>query len=107
MVGAGPSLRRCSTPWLPVHQTGDVAETLNVDADGAAKKLARWAEAGWVRRVRRGLYIGVPVHVTNPAAWSEDPLLVAAEIWVTLLFHGVDGRTALGAHRAGVPDNRR
>src|SRR5882724_4435690 len=66
----------------------DVAETLNVDADGAAKKLARWAEAGWVRRVRRGLYIGVPVHVTNPAAWSEDPLLVAAEIWSPCYFTG-------------------
>ncbi len=66
----------------------DVVETLDVDADTAAKKLARWAEAGWVRRVRRGLYIGVPVYVTNPAAWSEDALLVAAEIWSPCYFTG-------------------
>jgi predicted transcriptional regulator of viral defense system len=66
----------------------DVAETLNIDADAAAKKLARWAEAGWVRRVRRGLYIGVPVYVTNPAAWSEDALLVAAEVWSPCYFTG-------------------
>jgi len=66
----------------------DVAETLNVDADTAAKKLARWAGAGWVRRVRRGLYIGVPVYVTNPAAWSEDALLVAAEVWSPCYFTG-------------------
>jgi predicted transcriptional regulator of viral defense system len=69
-------------------QPADAAEALEVDADTAAKKLARWAEAGWVRRVRRGLYIGVPVHVTNPAAWSEDPLLVAAEIWPPCYFTG-------------------
>ena len=50
----------------------DVVNTLDVDADTAAKKLARWAEDGWVRRVRRGLYIGVPVEAINPAAWSED-----------------------------------
>jgi predicted transcriptional regulator of viral defense system len=66
----------------------DVVETLDVDADTAAKKLARWAEAGWVRRVRRGLYIAVPVYATNPAAWSEDALLVAAEVWSPCYFTG-------------------
>lgn len=59
----------------------DVAEALGVDPDVAAKKLARWARDGWVRRVRRGLYIGVPVDAANPSAWSEDALLVAAEVW--------------------------
>jgi predicted transcriptional regulator of viral defense system len=66
----------------------DVVETLGIDADTAARKLARWADAGWVRRVRRGLYIGVPVHATNPAAWSEDALLVAAEVWPSCYFTG-------------------
>lgn len=56
----------------------DPVDTLGTDADTAAKKLSRWAEDGWVRRVRRGLYIPVPVDAANPAAWSEDPLLVAA-----------------------------
>lgn len=66
----------------------DVASTLDVDADTAAKKLARWAEDGWVRRVRRGLYIGVPAEATNPAAWSEDALLVASEVWSPCYFTG-------------------
>ena len=66
----------------------DVVEALAVDADTAAKKLSRWAEEGWVRRVRRGLYIGVPVDATNPAAWSEDALLVAAAVWPPCYFTG-------------------
>ncbi len=66
----------------------DLVETLAVDADTAAKKLARWSEDGWVRRVRRGLYIAVPVDAANPAAWSEDPLLVAAEVWSPCYFTG-------------------
>ena len=66
----------------------DLVETLGIDADTAAKKLSRWAEDGWVRRVRRGLYIPVPVDAANPAAWSEDPLLVAAEIWSPCYFTG-------------------
>jgi len=66
----------------------DVAEVLEISPDVAAKKLARWAEDGWVRRVRRGLYIGVPVDAANPAAWSEDALLVASEVWSPCYFTG-------------------
>jgi predicted transcriptional regulator of viral defense system len=66
----------------------DVVSALDVDAAAAAKKLARWAEDGWARRVRRGLYIPVPVEATNPAAWSEDALLVASEVWSPCYFTG-------------------
>lgn len=78
VLGSG---RRFVTP-------SDVARALGVDADTAAKKLARWAEDGWVRRVRRGLYIGVPVDAANPSAWSEDALVVAAEVWNPCYFTG-------------------
>lgn len=61
--------------------TQGVADALQIDADVAAKKLSRWSEYGWLRRVRRGLYIGVPVDAADPASWSEDPLVVAAEVW--------------------------
>jgi predicted transcriptional regulator of viral defense system len=66
----------------------DVVMALGVDAGAAAKKLARWAEEGWLRRVRRGLYIAVPVDAVNPAIWSEDPLVIAAEIWPDCYFTG-------------------
>jgi predicted transcriptional regulator of viral defense system len=66
----------------------DVIEVLGVDPDTAAKKLARWAADGWLRRVRRGLYIGVPVDATSPSSWSEDPLLVAAAVWSPCYFTG-------------------
>jgi predicted transcriptional regulator of viral defense system len=78
VLGSG---RRFVTPT-------DVVGALGVDADTAAKKLARWAEDGWVRRVRRGLYIGVPVDAANPSAWSEDALVVAAEVWSPCYFTG-------------------
>ena len=66
----------------------DVAEALGVNSEVAAKKLARWARDGWVRRIRRGLYIGVPIDAANPSAWSEDVLLVAAEVWSPCYFTG-------------------
>jgi predicted transcriptional regulator of viral defense system len=37
--------------------TADASAALEIDADAAAKRMSRWAEYGWLRRVRRGLYI--------------------------------------------------
>lgn len=66
----------------------DVSSALGLDADTAAKRLSRWARDGWVRRVRRGLYIGVPVEASNPTGWSEDALIVAERVWSPCYFTG-------------------
>lgn len=65
-----------------------VADVLGIDPSAAAKRLARWAEEGWLRRARRGLYIPVPVDATDPAAWSEDALIVAEAVWSPCYFTG-------------------
>jgi predicted transcriptional regulator of viral defense system len=64
------------------------AASLGLDERVAARKLARWADAGWLRRVRRGLYIPVPVDVEYPAEWSEDALVIAAAVWRPCYFTG-------------------
>jgi len=66
----------------------DVASALETDRTTAASKLARWTENGWLRRVRRGLYIPVPVDAENPASWSEDPLVLADGVWDPCYFTG-------------------
>ena len=49
------------------------AAALGVSSDSAARRLSAWASRGWLRRVRRGLYIAVPVDARDPATWNEDP----------------------------------
>jgi len=66
----------------------DAAADLGVDPRVAARKLAHWAEKGWLRRVRRGLYIPVPVEAERPEAWSADPMVVANEVWNPCYFTG-------------------
>jgi predicted transcriptional regulator of viral defense system len=68
--------------------TDDAVAELEVDASVAARKLANWAEKGWLRRVRRGLYIAVPVEAERPEGWSQDPLVVAAAVWSPCYFTG-------------------
>jgi predicted transcriptional regulator of viral defense system len=72
----------------------DVAAELSVDSTAATQRLARRARGGWVRRVRRGLYIGVPVDASNPGAWSDEALVIAARVWDPCYFragrrHGI------------------
>jgi predicted transcriptional regulator of viral defense system len=81
-------LGRVLAPGSIFITPGNVADVLGVDAETAAKRLSRWAEDGWVRRVRRGLYISVPVDAVNPATWSEDALLVASAVWSPCYFTG-------------------
>ena len=59
----------------------DVEEALGVERPEAAKRLARWAGQGWLRRVRRDLYIPVPVDALDPASWGADPLVIADAVW--------------------------
>src|SRR6266700_2068094 len=71
VLGSG---RRFVTPAIVVH-------ALDLEPAAAAKKLARWADEGWLRRASRGLYIPVPVDAGNPSSWSEDALVVASAVW--------------------------
>jgi predicted transcriptional regulator of viral defense system len=66
----------------------DVAGELGIDSHAAAMKLAHWAAEGWLRRVRRGLYIPVPVDAESPRAWSQDALVVATAVWSPCYFTG-------------------
>ena len=66
----------------------DVVRALDVDPDAAAKRLARWADDGWLRRARRGLYIPVPLDAENPKTWSADALIVADAVWSPCYFTG-------------------
>lgn len=66
----------------------DVAAALKTDSRTAARKLGRWADQGWLRRVRRGLYIAVPVDAENPKKWTEDALILANAVWAPSYFTG-------------------
>ncbi len=63
------------------------ASALGVDGKVAARKLAHWAEQWWLRRVRRGLYIAVPVEAP-PQSWSQDALVLASAVWSPCYFSG-------------------
>jgi len=60
---------------------GEASSILRVSPSDAAKMLARWAKKGWLSRVRRGLYVSVPLESRTPDVPLEDPWVIAVRLF--------------------------
>lgn len=59
----------------------EAAEILGMPTSGAAKLLSRWAKKGWLSRVRRGLYVPVPLESRFADVPLEDAWVIADKLF--------------------------
>lgn len=59
----------------------EAAIALDTSRVKAAKRLAALASRGWLRRIRRGLYLAVPADAAVPWTWTEDAWYLADLVW--------------------------
>ena len=59
----------------------EAAKVLEMIASRTGRLLAHWASYGWLSRLRKGLYVTVPLGARSPAQWSEDPWVVAHRLF--------------------------
>ena len=85
----------------------DAARILGIDHDEAGQLLGYLARRGWLSRVRRGLYVAVPLDARRSGEWIEDPWVVAERLFSPVLRRRVERVRALGPHRTGLPDPAR
>jgi predicted transcriptional regulator of viral defense system len=57
------------------------AASLGLSRKEAAKKLSQWAQQGWLSRVRRGLYVPVPLESKSADVALEDPWIIAERLF--------------------------
>ena len=62
-------------------EVSDVEALLNLGRSKATRLLAHWASKGWLTRIRRGLYITVPLGADDPQTRSEEPWIVANNVF--------------------------
>lgn len=62
----------------PTFTVGETAAILELPREAAAKMLARWAAQGWLKRIRRGRYMPVPVESDPMGTVPEDPWILTA-----------------------------
>jgi predicted transcriptional regulator of viral defense system len=86
-AGAGISQRnRTLLEKLHRRTTGafDAAEAsrvLGMSHEETSRLLVYLARRGWLSRVRRGLYVAVPLDARRSGEWVEDPWVVAERIF--------------------------
>jgi len=68
---------RSTDGWITV---ADAAIALGLDRKSAAKRLARWTEQGWLRRIQRGHYAPIPLERQHPEAPLEEPWAVVPHL---------------------------
>jgi len=85
MNGLGKADReRLSAVLRGTKGTISVAEAtdiLKMPATSTAKLLSRWAKKGWLSRVRRGLYIPVPLESPTADIPLEDAWIIADKLF--------------------------
>lgn len=60
---------------------GLVSSELNISRTSASKLLSWWNRQGWVYRIRRGVYIPVPLESSTSDPVIEDPWIVASHLF--------------------------
>jgi predicted transcriptional regulator of viral defense system len=64
-----------------VISVAQTAEILEISRPDAGKRLARWALKGWLSRIKRGVYIPVPLESTTANISLEDPWIIAEYLY--------------------------
>jgi predicted transcriptional regulator of viral defense system len=59
----------------------EAATTLGIPLEEARILLAYFVRKGWLARVRRGLYITVPLGTVNPQEYKENPWIVTERVF--------------------------
>ena len=66
----------------------DASRALNVDQAEAARLLSKWSSRGWLARVRRGLYVPVPLESSTADLPLEDAWVVAHRLFTPCYIGG-------------------
>lgn len=59
----------------------ETARILGLDNDEAAKALARWRNQGWIARIKRGVYVFVPLEARSATQALEDAWILVPELF--------------------------
>jgi predicted transcriptional regulator of viral defense system len=66
----------------------EASKILNLPKDKTRITLAYLVRKGWLSRVRRGLYISVPLGTVNPQEYKEHPWIVANRVFAPCYIGG-------------------
>ena len=66
----------------------DASRALNVEQTEAARLLSKWSSRGWLSRVRRGLYVPMPIESSTSDLLLDDAWIVAERLFAPCYIGG-------------------
>jgi predicted transcriptional regulator of viral defense system len=66
----------------------EAAAVLELSAKESSRLLGYLSRKGWLSRVRRGMYLTVPLDAAQPGQWAEDPWVVAQKAFAPCYIGG-------------------
>ncbi|MBE0433701.1 type IV toxin-antitoxin system AbiEi family antitoxin domain-containing protein [candidate division WOR-3 bacterium] len=66
----------------------EASKILSIAPSDAAKLLARWTQKGWLSRVRRGMYVQIPLESRTTEMPLEDPWVIAERLFAPCYIGG-------------------
>lgn len=82
------ALERLHRDASAAFDVADAARILDLDRAAAAELLGYLARRGWLSRVRRGLYVAVPLNARRSGEWIEDPWIIADRVFAPCYIGG-------------------
>lgn len=58
-----------------------VCKSLNITRQEAGRLLSRWHKAGWLRKIKRGFYILIPVESSPDELSIENPWIIVSKLF--------------------------
>lgn len=59
----------------------DVPQILSTSRQETKRLLSRWEGQGWIARLKRGIYLPLPLEASSAEQWSEDPWVIATILY--------------------------
>ena len=85
LAGIGKSYRKKLSRVLErnysVITANLVSETLNIPRQESGRLLSRWNKSGWIKRIKRGSYVPVPIDSTTSKVILDEPFLVVDSLY--------------------------
>jgi predicted transcriptional regulator of viral defense system len=81
-------LERLHREMPGAFDVSQAAAALGLDGARTRKLLAYLARRGWLSRVRRGLYVTVPLDSRRPGEWVGDPWVIADHVFAPCYIGG-------------------
>ncbi len=81
-------LERLHRTFAGPFSPAEAADALRLDPRRARRLLAHLTSRGWLSRIRRGLYVTVPLGASAPADWRGDPWIIAAKAFTPCYIGG-------------------